>query len=126
VGAYASGQTPADSVLVTPANKLATDASGYVTEVSVDGYKKNTAVNNFMFFMVDSADHVTGKPLLTVTATRNIDGVGFAACANSVTEIGSGWYKINLAASDMNGDVIAFEFSASGADTRTFTLKTNT
>jgi hypothetical protein len=126
VGGYAAGQTPADSVLVTPANKLATNASGYVTKVTVDGYKKNTAVNNFMFKMVDSADHVTGKTGLTVTATRSIDGAAFAACANSVTEITSGWYDIDFAATDMNGDVIAFEFTATGADARSFTLKTNT
>lgn len=31
VGGYAAGQTPADSVLSTPANKLATDATGKVT-----------------------------------------------------------------------------------------------
>lgn len=31
VGGYAAGQTPADSILVTPANKLATDASNRVT-----------------------------------------------------------------------------------------------
>ena len=31
VGSYATGQSPAEQVLVTPANKLATDASGRVT-----------------------------------------------------------------------------------------------
>jgi hypothetical protein len=125
VGAYASGQDPATLILVTPANKLATDASGYVTEVSVDGIKKNTALNNFMFLMVDSTDHVTGKTGLTVTAERSIDGAAFAACANAVTEVSAGIYKINLAATDLNGDVITLKFTGTAADARMVTIKTN-
>jgi hypothetical protein len=126
VGGYAAGQTPADSVLVTPANKLATDGSGYVTEVSVDGIKKNTALNNFEFFMADSTDHVTGKTGLTITAERSIDGAAFAACANSATEVSAGIYKINFATTDLNGDVVTFKFTATGADARLVTIKTNT
>lgn len=126
VGAYQTGMTAADSVLVTPANKLATDASGYVTEVSVDGIKKNTALSNFEFFMVDSTDHVTGKTALTVTAERSIDGAAFGACTNAVTEVSAGVYKINLAATDLNGDVVTLKFTATGADARLVTIKTNT
>jgi hypothetical protein len=125
VGAYQTGMTAADSVLVTPANKLATDGSGYVTEINVDGIKKNTALSAFEFLMVDSADHVTGKTGLTITATRSIDGGAFAACANSAVEVASGIYKIDLAATDLNGDIITLKFSATGADSRFITLKTN-
>lgn len=126
IGAYASGQDPATLILVTPANKLATNASGYVTEVSVDGIQKNTALNNFEFPMFDSADHITLKTGLTITAQRSIDGVAFAACANSASEVGTtGVYKINLANTDLNGDVITFLFTATGADARLITIKTN-
>jgi hypothetical protein len=55
-------------------------------------------------------------PSLTVTATRSIDGAAFGACANSASEIGNGWYKINLAAADLNGAVIILRFTATGAD----------
>lgn len=86
------------------------------------GVKKNTAINGYTFPMVDSAgDPATG---LTVTATRSIDGAAFAACANSVTEIGNGWYKINLAAGDLNGRSIAFNMAASGARTLQFSIDT--
>lgn len=121
-----NGTDAASKILVTPANKLATDASGYVTEVSVDGIKKNTALNNFEYLMVDSADHVTGKTGLTVTAERSIDGGAFAACANSSVEVGAGIYKINLANTDLNGDVITIKLTAIGADARFVTVKTNT
>lgn len=85
---------------------------------------KNTALSAFPFFMVDSADHVSAKTGLTVTATRSLDGAAFASCANAVSEIGSGWYKIDLAAGDLNGNTVGLKFAASGADTRNLTLVT--
>ena len=89
-----------------------------------EGIQKNTALSNFVFFMVDSTDHVTGKTGLTVTAQRSLDGAAFAAAANSVSEIASGFYKINLAAGDLNADTVALKFTASGADATVFTIKT--
>ena len=110
-----------------PANfaLLSIDGSGYVTEVNVDGIKKNTTLNNFEFLMVDATDGYTEETGLTVTAQRSIDGGAFGACVNSVTEVGNGIYKINLANTDLNGDVITLRFSATGARTRYITLKTN-
>lgn len=89
-----------------------------------EGIKINTALNNFEFLMVDSTDHVTPKTGLTVTATRSIDGGAFAACANAVTEVSNGIYKINLAASDLNGTIITLRFTAAASDDRLLTLKT--
>jgi hypothetical protein len=89
-----------------------------------EGITKNAVLNNFEFLMVDSADHVTGKTGLTVTAERSIDGGAFAACANSVTEVANGVYKINLAATDTNGDVITYKFTGTGADATIITIKT--
>lgn len=80
--------------------------------------KKNTAVSNFPFYMVQSTDHNTPATGLTVTAERSIDGGAFAACTNSPTELANGNYKINLSASDTNGTVIILKFTATGADPR--------
>lgn len=77
---------------------------------------KNTALSNFQFIMYSSTDHVTPATGLTVTAERSIDGAAFGACANAVAEVGSGSYKINLATTDTNGNVIMFKFTATGAD----------
>jgi hypothetical protein len=92
-------------------------------DVTVNHIKKSTALNNFQFVMVNAT---TNAPMigLTVTATRNIDRAGFAACANAVTEIGNGWYGLNLAASDLNGTVIGFRFTGTGASDRNFTVIT--
>jgi hypothetical protein len=100
------------------------DKTGYSLAASQFKVKKNTALNNFMFLMVQSADHVTPATGLTVTAQRSIDGGLFAACSNSVGAVGDGVYKINLAASDLNGDVITLKFTATGADQRTITILT--
>lgn len=79
--------------------------------------RKNTARAGFTFPLVDAAGTaVTGA---TVTATRSIDGGTFASCTNSVSELSNGWYTINLAAGDLNGNVIALRFvAATAVDTR--------
>ncbi len=89
-----------------------------------EGIQKNAALANFEFLMVAAADHVTGMTGLTVTAERSIDGAAFGACANAVTEIANGLYKINLAAADTNGTVITYRFSAATADDTLITVKT--
>lgn len=95
-------------------------AQAAIIDGILDGIRirKNTEFAAFPFKMVDETDHVTAETGLTVTATRSIDGAAFAACANSAAEIASGWYKITLAAADLNGDVIILRFTATGADDR--------
>lgn len=79
---------------------------------------KNTALANFPFLMVLTSDHVTGATGLTVTAQRSIDGGAYGNCANSVSEVGNGSYKISLAGSDLDGDTIMLKFTAATADAR--------
>jgi hypothetical protein len=77
--------------------------------------KKNTSLANFMFVMLDTAGTpATGK---TVTGTVSIDGAAFVSLTNSITEIGSGAYKVDLAAADVNGNVLLFKFSESTCET---------
>lgn len=96
------------------------EASSLLTKAG--GFKKNTAVAAFPFTMVTSA----GTPLagVTVTATRSLDGAAFASCANAVTAISNGAYKIDLAAADLNADTVILRFTATGAKDRFFTIKT--
>jgi hypothetical protein len=104
--------------------KTVVDAIKLKTDGLPSGIQKNAALANFEFLMVLSSDHVSAATGLTVTAQRSIDGAAFAACANSVTEVGSGVYKINFEASDMNGDIITFLFTAATADARVITIAT--
>ncbi len=77
---------------------------------------RNAAFTNFMFKMVDSTDHVTAETGVTITATRSLDGAAFGACANSASEVASGWYKIDLAAGDLNGNCVVLRFTGTGCD----------
>src|ERR1019366_559338 len=78
---------------------------------------KNTAFGNFMFVMLDSPTHLPKSGLGGgVAATRDLDNSAFVTCANAATVIANGWYAINLAAADLNGNNVALRFTASNAD----------
>lgn len=89
-----------------------------------NGVKRNTALANFPFFMVDESDHVSGVTGLTITAERSLDGGVFEACTNSPTEISSGFYKLDLAAADLDALTVILKFTATGADATAIELKT--
>lgn len=107
-------------VLVTDINRVLQQLAS-LSDIRVS---KNKALNAFVFKLVLSSDHVTPATGKTVTATRSLDGAAFAACANSVAEIGSGWYKIDLAATDTNANTVALKFTATGCDQRDIALVT--
>lgn len=90
--------------------------AGLVSINTTVSLKKNVAKNNFMFLVTDSTNHnpVTGR---VITLTRSIDGAAFAAgTLGAITEVSSGWYKTNIPAADLNGDVIALRGTATGMD----------
>jgi hypothetical protein len=72
---------------------------------------------NLMVFMLDSADHRSGKSGLTLTVTVSKNGGAFGAIAPAVTERGNGWYSLALTAAmiDTMGD-FALHITAAGAD----------
>lgn len=84
--------------------------------------QKNVALSGFTFPLFTTA----GAPAtgITVTATRSIDGAALGACANSVSELSGGYYKIDLAAADLNGSVISLRFTGTGAVDTDITLVT--
>lgn len=86
--------------------------------------RKNQALSAFQFLMIDSTDHFTPKTGLTITAERSIDGGAFASCANAASAVANGIYKIDLAASDLNGNMITLRFTATGADPRLISIIT--
>jgi len=84
--------------------------------------KKNKTLDDFMFLMVDASDDPAAG--LTVLSQRSLDGAAFAVTANSVTEISSGMYKIDLAATDLNADTVTLRFTATGAKDRLISIVT--
>ena len=104
----------------------APDVAGVPT-VAPAGVRKNVALSNFVFLMVDSTNHLTPKAGLTVTGTISLDGGAFAALTNSVVEIANGFYKVSggFTQAEMNADVVALRFIASGADQRSVIIFTS-
>ncbi len=86
--------------------------------------KKNTALAAFMFYMAIASDNKSPALGLTISSTVALDGAAFGATANSAVEMTGGWYKIDLAAADLNGDTVALEFTGPGANSTLFSIAT--
>ena len=95
------------------------------TDALPSGIAKNVALSGFNTFMVLSSDHVSAAIGKTVTGTISKDGGTFNALTNSVTEIGSGMYKVDLTQSEMDADVVTLKFVAADCDARIITIYTS-
>lgn len=123
-GSVSAAANIADAFDGTGGVTISANLAGSITSVTNRiGLKKNTALNNFTFGMTDDTNHAPATGL-TVTAERSLDGAAFAACANAVSEVGSGAYKLNLATTDVNADNVTFKFTATGADDLLITVVT--
>lgn len=70
-----------------------------------------------VFFMADSANHVSGKTGLSPTVVLSKNGGTFASPSGAVTEIGNGFYKVAGNATDTaTKGILALYATASGAD----------
>ena len=107
-----------------PANFGATaiDTNG---NVKIQGsIKKNVALPGFPFYVALSSDHVSPAVGKSIQSTVSLNGGAFSSTANSASEIGNGWYEINLAATDLNGSTVALSFAANSCDTTIITIAT--
>lgn len=77
------------------------------------GIKKGVE-RTIVFKMVDATDFATPKTGITVTEEVSKDGGAFAACTNAALEIGSGWYKITLTATEFDADEVIFKGTGAG------------
>jgi len=105
-----------DSIIVeTYGNTLAQHA--FDLDLATPTPERNVALSGIPFRLVDSTDHISPEPGLTVTVQAAKDGAAFAAGAGAApTSLGSGYYEYNATAADMDVDRVAFRFSAAGAD----------
>lgn len=124
VGGNVTGSVGSIAGVAFPANfgALSIDTSG---NIKIQGsVKKNTALAGFQFYVALASDHVSPATGKSITATRSLNGGAFQACAAAATEIGAGWYTIDLAAGDLNGNTVALSFAAPASDTTVLTLVT--
>lgn len=88
------------------------------------GVKKAVALTKFQFLMTDSTNHdpATG---LTVSGFVSKDGGAYSAITDSVTEVANGMYEVDLSSSEMDANNVALRFTATGADDRNITIRTD-
>jgi hypothetical protein len=82
----------------------------------MSAYFKRATEATYVIFLVDSSNRPIGKTSATVSASVSKDGGAFLPIAGSVTEIGSGYYKFLLSASETDAQIFAVKATASGAD----------
>lgn len=88
----------------------------------LSAFAKNVAIAAFPFVMYNSSGVPTSG--LTVSGAVSINGGAFSSLAGSVTAISNGWYKVDIAAGELNGNTIALKFSATGATDTEVTIIT--
>ncbi len=126
VAMYAAAAT-GPQVLATDAVSAAALATDAVNEIArAIGIQKNTAKNDIEILMIDSTDDISGKTGLTPVMTVSIDGGTFVAKNGSttITEVAFGIYQIDAAAADLNGDIITWRFTETGANDTFLTFAT--
>lgn len=111
--------------------ELMFDGTGYAggtTKLVIDTSAlvpaKNVALSNIEFLMVDATDFATPETGLTVSGTRSIDGAAFGAVTGTIAEVTNGIYQLDASQADMNGTIITFRFTATGAADRFLTIRT--
>ncbi len=62
--------------------------------------KQSSTAQPLIFLMIDSADHISGKTLISPTVTIRKVGGAFGTPAGAVTEIANGWYQVAGNATD--------------------------
>ena len=121
---YAAAAT-GPQVLATDAVSAAALATDAVNEIArAIGIQKNTAVTGIEFLMVDSTDDISGKTGLTLTATRSIDKGAFGSITGTTGEVANGMYFVDPSAADLNGNIITFRFTGTGANDTFLTIAT--
>lgn len=104
------------TALGTADDAVLASLSTLTTTLNATRYQKNTGSQKVFFTLVDSTDHVTREPGITVTATRSLDGAAFGSATGTVTEVGSGVYYLTPSAGDINADDVVYRFTGTGCD----------
>jgi hypothetical protein len=100
-------------------------AVGGVTIQRIEGgskmYKKSVSAK-VPFKAVDATG--LGVTSLSITAKTAKDGANPATTTNAAVESGQGWYYITLTATEMGGDIVVLDVSASGVSIAPITIST--
>jgi hypothetical protein len=68
----------------------------------------------WVFKMVDEDDFATPEPGTSPSVQVSKDGGAFSTATNTVGEIASGWYRLDLTSGETDADVLVLKATASG------------
>lgn len=115
-----------NGTVTLPLSDLAT--SGQLSQVGPIKIYRGQMVQNFLFTLVSSADHISNFTSGIVSGQVSRDGANFGALqSGTVTEVGLGYYKVNLTSGDLLANTIGLLFTGVGvsggqADQRSFSF----
>lgn len=116
VGGYATNQSPADLVLVTPAQKIATNASNQVVSSSVQGNVTGSvaSVTNDVGITQSGADKVWS------TATRTITGGTIGTYTGNTPQTGDAFARLGApAGASVSADIATVKSDTGAIKTKT-------
>lgn len=109
----AVGDVEWDGTSVLPRSNLAT--SGQVGQIGPIRIAKGTQLLNLPLYLKSSADHVTAFTSGIVSGQISRDGGAFGVLqSGTVSEVGQGFFKVNLTSGDTNANTLALLFTAVG------------
>lgn len=109
----AAGQVEWNGTKAVPLSDLAT--SGQMARFLPQVVTRGVAISGFPLYLKSSLDHITPFTSGIVSGQVSRDGGNFGALqSGNVTEVGLGFYRVNLTSGDLNGAVIGLLFSAVG------------
>lgn len=122
-----AGAAAASEILTTPANKLATDASGRVTAVLANpiGIRRNSDIPNFRYFLLGTNGKLKAGAT-NLTAQRALDDGAFEDMENTPVEVSNGVYRIDIDQLDSDALTGTWKFSGDSCMDTIINFKTET
>lgn len=122
----ATGDYQWNGTVTLPLSDLAT--SGQVGQTAPIRMAKGVAISGFPVYLVSAADHVTPFTSGVVSGQISRNGGSFGAFqSGTLTEVGLGFYRINVTSGDVNADTVSLWFQGVGisggtSDPRTMSI----
>ena len=110
----ATGDEQWDGTATIPLSKLTT--SGQLSSIVPINIARGLAYSNFGLYLRSAADHITPFVSGTISGQIARDGGSFGPFqSGGITEVGLGWYNLNITSGDLNAASVKMVFTGVNA-----------